>query len=150
MELPPVFDGDKNLEKVCRLRKSLYWLKQFARAWFDRFSRAVRQLGYKQAQIGHTLFLKHSGKKVTTLIIYVDDIILTSDDEDDMIKFNKNLAAEFEIKDLGQLRYFLGIEILRNKPGISVSWRKYILDLLAETDLLDCLPVETLMDLNNK
>ena len=73
---------------------------------------------------------------MTVLIVYVDDIILTGDDEDEMARLKKSFANEFEIKDLGQSRYFLGIEVLRNKSGIFVSQRKYILDLLTEIGLL--------------
>lgn len=81
----------------------------------------MQQQGYKQAQSDHTLVLKHSGDKVTMFIVYVNDIILIGDDEDEMIRLKKNLANEFDIKDLGQLRYFLGMEVFRNKIGISIS-----------------------------
>ena len=136
MELPPGFDKGKDVDKVCKPKKSLYGPKQLSRAWFDRFARAVKQQGYKQAQTDHTLFLKHAGNKATMIIVYVDDIILTGDDEDEMARLKKSFANEFEIKDLGQSRYFLGIEVLRNRSGIFVSQRKYILDLLTEIGLL--------------
>ncbi|KAL6343079.1 hypothetical protein AAG906_017891 [Vitis piasezkii] len=88
--------------------------------------------------------------KITILIVYVDDIILTGDDVIDMERLKQKLATEFEMKDLGSLRYFLGIEVARNKIGISVSQRKYVLDLLGETGLVGCKPVETLVDSNVK
>lgn len=67
------------------------------------------------------------------LIVYVDEIILTGDNIDEMEQLKKSLASEFEIKDLGQLRYFLGMEVARSKKGITVSQRKYVIDLLKET-----------------
>ena len=82
--------------------------------------------------------------------MYVDDIILTGDNILEMACLKKRLAKEFEIKDLGPLRYFLGMEIARNRSGIFVSQRKYVLDLLKETGLLGCKLVNTLVDPNIK
>ncbi|XP_022893597.1 uncharacterized protein LOC111408063 [Olea europaea var. sylvestris] len=90
------------------------------------------------------MFFKQSkdGAK-TILIVYVDDIILTGDNTAKMEKLKKCLATEFEVKDLGQMRYFLGMEIAQSKKGISVSQRKYILDLLTEIGMLGCKPSDT-------
>ena len=70
------------------------------------------------------------------LAIYVDDIIITGDDEREIIRLKENLSKEFEVKDLGQPRYFLGIEIAWNPKGIVLSKIKYVLDLLTETGML--------------
>ncbi|CAN6687870.1 unnamed protein product [Malus baccata var. baccata] len=67
--------------------------------------------------------------KLTALIIYVDDMIVTSDDKEEISSLKDYLATEFEMKDLGGLKYFLGIEVARSKPGIFLSQRKYVLDL---------------------
>lgn len=149
MELPPGFNLRKKA-KACRLKKSLYGLKQSPRAWFGRFTKAILHFGYKQAHSDHTLFFKRQTTGITLLIVYVDDIILTGDDKSEMLSIKGKLAAEFELKDLGNLRYFLGMEVARNETGISVSQRKYTLDLLSETGLLGCRPVETPMDPNVK
>ena len=147
MEVPPGLESYSKTSKVCRLKKSLYGLKQSPRAWFERFTRAVKQYGYLQCQADHTLYVKHSpGGKITILIVYVDDIILTGDYDEEIQRLKKVLAKEFEIKDLGSLKYFLGMEIARSKQGIVVSQRKYILDLLRETKMLECKPAETPMD----
>ena len=102
--------------------------------------------GYTQAQSDHTLFYRHNDGKVTILIVYEDDIIVTRNDPMEMEQLKEKLAAKFETKDLGPLRYFLGMEVARNKSGISVSQRKNILDLLKETGMLGCKPVDTPMD----
>lgn len=72
------------------------------------------------------------------LIVYLDDIILIGDDVDEMIRLTKNLTNEFDIQDLGQLKYFLEMEVFRNKTSFLVSQKKYILDLLTEIGLLGC------------
>ena len=79
MEIPLGFETS-NVNKVCKLRKSLYGLKQSPRAWFDRFTKAVKKHGYSQGQADHTLFTKFSRNgKIAILIVYVDDIIVTGD-----------------------------------------------------------------------
>ncbi|XP_022871761.1 uncharacterized protein LOC111390860 [Olea europaea var. sylvestris] len=82
---------------------------------------------------------------MSVLIVYVDDIIVTGDFTDEMVELKKTLANQFEIKDLGNLKYFLGMEVTRSSTGISVSQRKYVLDLLNECGMLRCKPVDTPM-----
>lgn len=77
-------------------------------------------------------------------------MVITGDDPGEMKALQEYLAKEFEMKDLGQLKYFLGIEVARSKQGISLSQRKYVLDLLTETGMLACKPVETPIEMNHK
>ncbi|RVW28219.1 Retrovirus-related Pol polyprotein from transposon RE1 [Vitis vinifera] len=151
MEILPGFQESMAKNQVCKLQKSLYGLKQSPRAWFDRFTKAVLKLGYKQGQADHTLFVKksHAGK-MAILIVYVDDIILSGNDMEELQKLKKYLSEEFEVKDLGNLKYFLGMEVARSRKGIVVSQRKYILDLLKETGMLGCKPIDTPMDSQKK
>ena len=88
--------------------------------------------------------------KVAILIVYVDDIILTGDDYEKLEKLKKFLAMEFEIKDLGNLKYFLGMEFVWSKEWIIISQKKYMLDLLKEKGMIGCRPVETPMEPNLK
>jgi len=94
---------------------------------------AMKRYGYKQSNSNHTLFLKRKGDLITCLIIYVDDMIITESDIEEIAQLRNNLFREFEMKDLGGLKYFLGIEVLRSNKGIFISEKKYIMDLLAET-----------------
>ena len=142
MTLPPGFEKGKS-NKVCKLKKSLYGLKQSPRAWFDRFSKVLKSEGYKQGLSDHTMFVKTEGGRRCILIVYVDDIIITGDHVDEMSRIKFALGKEFEVKDLGDLKYFLGMEVARSKRGIYVSQRKYILDLLEETGMLGCNPEPT-------
>ncbi|KAM2315944.1 hypothetical protein ACFX1S_028785 [Malus domestica] len=100
MDFPPGYDNGGN-KGVCRLRKSLYRLKQSPCAWFGRFTQTMRKNGYYQSHSDHTLFVKWRIGKLTTLIIYVDVMIITGDDSDEIVKQENNLAAEFEMKSLG-------------------------------------------------
>ena len=143
MKAPLGFSSDFAPREGCKLKKALYGLKQSLRAWFERFTAAMTKFGYKQSNYDHTLFLKRKNDRITCLIIYVDDMIITGDDEKEICVLKEQLFREFEMKNLEQLKYFLGILVLRSRRGIFISQRKYILNLLAETGMLDCKPVET-------
>lgn len=147
MDLPPgctVLDTQQGT--VCRLKKSLYGLKQSPRAWFGRFTKSMKAFGFCQSNSDHTLFLKKQQGRITALIVYVDDMVLTGNDVEEMERLQEYLSKEFEMKDLGSLKYFLGIEVSRSRKGIFLSQRKYILDLLKETGMSACQPSNTPMD----
>lgn len=149
MDLPPGYTvGSSGV--VCKLQRALYGLKQSPRAWFGRFSMAMEKYGFHQSHSDHTLFLKHRRGKITALIIYVDDMIITGNDVSEIAKLEEQLGSEFEMKNLGGLKYFLGIEVARSNRGIFLSQRKYVLDLLAEVGMLDCKPIDTPMAQNDK
>ncbi|KAH9753974.1 hypothetical protein KPL71_015272 [Citrus sinensis] len=151
MDPPPGFENMFEAGKVCKLEKSLYGLKQSPRAWFDRFIRFILKCGYRQSHSDHTMFLKHGKEdKLAVLILYVDDIILTGNDRDEIERLKMLLTKEFETKDLGSLKYFLGIEVARSRKGIFLSQRKYILDLLEETGMLGCKPSDVRIESNHR
>lgn len=117
--MPPSFEDNSNDGKVCKLKKSLYGLKQYPKAWFDRFTKSILKFRYCQSQEDDILFIKHSShKKVITFIVYEDDIIVTCNDVEEMKNLKNILAKEIEIKDLRALRYFLGMEVARYNKGI--------------------------------
>ena len=146
---PPGFTEEFQSGEVCQLKKTLYGLKQSPRAWFGRFTEVMKKYDYRQSNSDHTLFIKKKNGKITCLIIYVDDMIITGDDKEEIGELRKNLFKEFEMKDLGHLKYFLGIEVLRSDQGIFINQRKYILDLLAEIGMIDCKPADTPMIQNH-
>ncbi|CAL9022009.1 unnamed protein product, partial [Prunus brigantina] len=150
MSLPPRYRVTGETGNVCKLKKALYGLKQSSRACFGRFTTTMKKFGYRQANTDHTLFIKHRAGKVTLLIIYVDDMIVTGDDTVEIEELQKRLASEFEMKDLGSLKYFLGVEVTRSKHGLFLSQRKYVMDLLADTGMLDCKPADTPIVENHK
>ncbi|WVZ25126.1 hypothetical protein V8G54_003670 [Vigna mungo] len=111
MDSPPGMT-DSNEMRVCKLKKALYGLKQSPRAWFGRFTKSMKAFGYRASNSDHTLFFKRGKGKITALIIYVDDMIVTGNDQDEISSLQQYLASEFKMKQLGNLKYFLGIELL--------------------------------------
>ena len=109
----------------------------------------MRKLRYKQSDADHTLFIKQKLGKVTALIVYVDDMVVTRNDPSEITALQRKLATEFELKDLGNLKYFLGIEVAKSAQEISLCQRKYVIDLLTEMDMLDCKLAETLIKVNH-
>ena len=132
MDPPPGFWAEgEYAEKVCRLRKSLYGLKQSPRAWFSRFSEIIVSMEFVCCHFDHTCFIRHhSDGRCIILLVYVDDIILTRDDILGIAYVKQSLGKVFDVKDLGALKYFLDIKVARSHHGISLSQRKYTLDLL--------------------
>ena len=116
------FEEKGGRQRVCKLKKSLYRLKQSPRAWFKCFGKGMTSHSYTQSQANHTMVFKHSCEdKIAILIVYVDDIILTSDDSLEIERLKGLLAQDFEIKDLGTLKHLLGMEFERSRKGIFVS-----------------------------
>ena len=151
MEQPPGFVAQGESGLVCRLRRSLYGLKQSPRAWFGRFSSVVQEFGMLRSTADHSVFYHHnSSGQCIYLVVYVDDIVITGSDQDGIQKLKQHLFTHFQTKDLGKLKYFLGIEIAQSSSGVILSQRKYALDILEETGMLDCKPFDTPMDPNVK
>ena len=99
--------------------------------------------GYHQSNSNHTLFLKKQHGKITALIVYVDVMVVIGNDPEERKALQNYLFREFKMKDLGPLKYFIGIEVSRSSEGIFLPQRKYVLDLLQETRMLGCQPVNT-------
>uniref|UniRef100_A0A2N9J5N3 Integrase catalytic domain-containing protein n=1 Tax=Fagus sylvatica TaxID=28930 RepID=A0A2N9J5N3_FAGSY len=148
MAQPPGFESKG--EYVCHLKKSIYGLKQSPRAWFDKFSKAVVSHGMTRSQADHSVFFKKTKTGIVILVVYVDDIVITGSDKEGIQILINHLSSSFLTKYLGKLRYFLGIEVARSKAGISLSQRKYTLDILQDTGYLGSKPVTTPMESNLK
>ena len=149
MKLPPGFSSS-DPTKVCRLRKSLYGLRQAPRQWFAKLSFKLCQYGFTRTYADYSLFIYHQGEVFMALLVYVDDIVLASNDSHASQRFKDYLHACFSIKDLGPLKYFLGIEIARGPEGMFLCQRKYALDIIEECGLLGAKPVEFPIEENHK
>jgi hypothetical protein len=117
-----------------------------SRKWYDKLTGLLITNGYQQAASDASMFTKQASDSFTVLLVYVDDIILTGDSLSE-ISFIKNVLHQaFKIKDLGTLKYFLGLEVAHSQSGISLCQRKYCLDLLNDSGLLCSKPVSTPSD----
>ncbi|XP_071704681.1 uncharacterized mitochondrial protein AtMg00810-like [Rutidosis leptorrhynchoides] len=143
MEQPPGFINAKFPSHVCHLKKALYSLKQAPRAWFQRLSTFLFQIGFSCSRADPSLFVYKPNSCVLYLLVYVDDIILIGNDDAMIRRFITRLHHEFVIKDLGKLSYFLGLEVTYTSTGLFLSQAKYAHDILTRTKLLDAKPMPT-------
>lgn len=121
-----------NLNQVCRLRKSLYGLKQTSRQWYAKLSEALRTMGYTHSKNDYSLFHKAMGSSNVFFAVYVDDILVTRNHEEEIQQLKSFLDTEFKIKDLGLFNYFLGIEALYTPNGVVLTQQKFTQDMLQE------------------
>ena len=132
---PPGLSVESN--KVCHLQHTLYGLKQAPQVWFVKFSSTISHLDYIACHYDSALFLHHTNKCTILLILYIDDIIITSDDLSGIQELNNFLSQQFEIKDFGHLSYFLGLEITYSIDGLYITQAKYVSELLSRAGLTD-------------
>ncbi|GAB2288443.1 hypothetical protein Dimus_037998 [Dionaea muscipula] len=139
MAQPGGFVNKDHPDYVCKLHKSLYGLKQAPRAWNERFTSFLPTLGFKAASADPSLFIKNSHGSMVYLLLYVDDIIITGTCEESIAMVKLHLQCEFEMTDLGNLHYFLGLEI-KYLPtgGIFLCQSKYARDLIHKAGMTDC------------
>ncbi|XP_076958475.1 uncharacterized protein LOC143634207 [Bidens hawaiensis] len=139
MKIPQGF-AQEGETRVCRLRKSLYGLKQASRNWYQKFTNSLLKLGFNQSKADHSLFLQQRGQSFVAALIYVDDVIIVGNDTKNIQSTKDELNKRFSIKDLGRLKYFLGIEVARTTEGLVLTQRKYTLDILDDCGLQGCRP----------
>ncbi|KAL9266507.1 Retrovirus-related Pol polyprotein from transposon RE1-like protein [Drosera capensis] len=145
MQQPPGYETTEE-NHVCHLRKSLYGLKQSPRTWFEKFSKVVQTIGFSRSSADSSLFFHRRSQRTVILLVYVDDIIITVDDTTGIVKVKTHLLKQFHTKDLGTLRYFLRIEIAKQRNSLLLNQRKYCLDLVKELGFLGCKPVDIPME----
>lgn len=111
---------------VCLLKRSLYGLREAPRLWFDKLSTTLLSMGYKQSKTDYSMFSIHTNSSTTLILVYVDDLLLSGSCMHSIDKHKSLLAQHFHIKDLGQLRYFLGLEVDHSSDGIFLSQRNIL------------------------
>jgi len=135
MAQPPEFQHPSHPTAVCKLHKALYGLKQAPRSWFSRLSTCLLELQFKSSKADSSLFIYNAHGIQMFVLIYVDDIIITS----------SHTGAISRLKDLGPLHFFLGVEATWSSDGLHLSQQRYILDVLKKTNMELAKPVATLM-----
>jgi hypothetical protein len=144
------FVNELHRDHVCKLSKSLYGLKQAWRAWFQRFAAFAITIGFVASRSDASLFILRRGSKAAYLLLYVDDIVLSASTPTLLHAIINKLKHEFEMKDMGPLHYFLGLEVHRTPRGFFHSLAKYAEELLQRAGMANCTPVSTPMDTLSK
>lgn len=145
MTQPPGFLDRDRPQHVCRLKKPIYGLKQAPRAWYMALKHHLLEIGFKNSLADTSLFTFIAGAQQTYILVYVDDIIVTGSDPRHVASVLQSLGHRFSIKDPVDLHYFLGVEVTRSPKGLHLMQRRYILDLLTRTNMLDAKTMSTPM-----
>lgn len=127
---PAGFVDDTRPNQVCLLVKSLYGLKQAPRAWFQRLRNYLCTIGFIPTRSDSSLFVYSCDDMLAYLLVYVDDIILTATTSSLLQRVVQQLCSEFAIKDLGSLKFFLGIQVRRDDNGFFLKQSQYTEDIL--------------------
>ena len=121
---PPGFEDPKNPDKVFRLKKALYGLKQAPWAWYDTLKEFLMKKGFKPGSLDPTLFTKSYDKELFVCQIYVDDIIFGCTDKRYSDEFAYMMGEEYQMSMMGELKFFIGIQICQQRNGIFISQEK--------------------------
>jgi hypothetical protein len=143
MEQPQGFEDYTFPNHVCKLHKALYGLKQAPRAWFMRLSQALLDFGFVGSAVDTSLFMLHHNSVHVFVLVYVDDILVTSNSSSAITHLISKLKGEFAVKDLGALSYFLGIQATRTSHELFLTQTKYMVDLLRRTKMDGAKPAST-------
>jgi len=145
MAQPPGFQHPFYPTAVCKLHKALYGLKQAPRAWFSHLNAKLLELKFQSSKADSSLFTYKAKGIIIFVLIYIDDIIITSSNTTTISQLISALHSSFALKDLGPLHYFLGVEATWYEDGLHLSQQCYIHDILTKTNMLPVKPVSTPM-----
>uniref|UniRef100_A0A2N9HQ74 Integrase catalytic domain-containing protein n=1 Tax=Fagus sylvatica TaxID=28930 RepID=A0A2N9HQ74_FAGSY len=140
MTQPQGFIDPQHPSHVCKLLKSIYGLKQAPRAWFESFTSQLLHLGFTASTADSSLFIYKHNSTIAYLLLYVDAIVLTSNTPAYLDQLVTQLSTVFDLKDLGSLHYFLGLQVTRSSTGLYLNQAKYAHDLLKKHNMLDSKP----------
>lgn len=147
---PAGFIDELHPDHVCLLVKSLYGLKQAPRAWFQRLGDYLRSIGFVSTGSDSSMFIFKQGADMAYLLVYVDDIILTASSTSLLHRVITQLCREFAVKNLGVLRFFLGVQVRRDASGFALSQEQYTEDILERAGMANCKPASTPVDVKPK
>ena len=151
MQQPPGYVQSGKEELVCKLKKSIYGLKQSPRCWNEKFCKHMRSFGFKESGADPCVFIRENEKKKFEIIaVYVDDLILIAETMEEIQHMKSCLSETFKMKDLGEIRYCLGVNFEVDENRINLSQKQYLLQLLEKYGLSEANTVSTPMDSNVK
>jgi hypothetical protein len=143
MIIPP---GFPHTEKVCKLIRALYGLRQASRAWYSRIDSFFQNLGLQRSKEDPNLYFSHKNGKHTIILLYVDDIIITGNDDKNIQHLKHHMMTSFRMTDLGNASYYLGVEIQQCPEGTYFHQRGYIEKLLDRFGMSGCTPASIPMN----
>ncbi|KAI3769617.1 hypothetical protein L6452_00726 [Arctium lappa] len=143
---PPGFENPTYPDRVYKLNKALYGLHQAPRAWYDTLSTYLLENGFERGIIDKTLFIKRSKRDILLVQIYVDDIIFGSTKDQMCRDFEELMHKSFKMSSMGELTFFLGLQVKQQSDGIFISQSKYVQDILEKYGLKDSKPASTPME----
>jgi len=149
VEQPLGFDTHERQTHVCRLKKALYGLKKAPRTWYGRIDGFLTSLGFTKSKVDSNLYFKVGDDGLVILFLYVDDLFLKGNKEL-IVECKRELSAKFEMKDMGPLHYFLGLEVWQGTQGIFLGQGKYTVEILQRFRMMDCKSMPTPMVTNLK
>jgi hypothetical protein len=150
MKHPPGYLDPPHPHYHCKLDKALYGLKQAPHAWYSRLSLKLQSLGFIPSKVDVSLFFYMKASIIIYLLVYVDDIIVTSSSSQPVEALFVDLKADFALKNLGDLNFFLSIEVKRTLHGLLLSQEKYAADLLQSVDMMLCKTMPTPISTSEK
>ncbi|GJW67558.1 ribonuclease H-like domain-containing protein [Tanacetum coccineum] len=150
MHQPPGFRDYVHPDYVCLLQRSLCGLKQAPRAWFQRFASYITRVGFSHSRYDSSLFIYRQRTDTAYLLLYVDDIVLTASSESLLQQIIRSLHQEFAMTNLGPLNYFLSISVTHDSSGLFLSKKKYVVEILDMTHMVNCNPSRTPIDTESK
>ncbi len=118
LDQPLGYEDMSHPDYVCRLCKALYGLKQAPRAWHDKIAEYLVIIGFCMSDVDHSLYVRKNDEGIVVITIYVDDLIVGGDNEKEVEHVKSLLKQKFDMKDLGELKFFLGIEVIKTPKGI--------------------------------
>ncbi|KAJ9553246.1 hypothetical protein OSB04_017291 [Centaurea solstitialis] len=143
---PPGFEDPKYPDKVYKLRKALYGLHQAPRAWYDTLSSYLLENKFERGVIDKTLFIKRTKTDMLLVQIYVDDIIFGSTKDDMCKEFEELMHKKFKMSSMGELTFFLGLQVKQKPEGIFINQSKYVASMLQKFGMNDAKPASTPME----
>ncbi|GJU14488.1 putative ribonuclease H-like domain-containing protein [Tanacetum coccineum] len=144
---PPGFEDPDHPDKVYKVVKALYGLHQAPRAWYDTLATYLLSNGFQRGQIDQTLFIKSQKGHILLVQIYVDDIIFGSTKKELCDEFEKLMKDKFQMSSMGELTFFLGLQVQQRKKGIFISQDKYVHEILRKFNYTDVKSASTPTDL---
>ena len=140
VEQPPGFVLRGHENKVLHLVKALYGLRQAPRAWYAKLDSSLIELGFQRSTFEHTVYLRDTGDRRLVVGVYVDDLVITGGNDDDISAFKEEMKSKFQMSDLGLLHYYLGLKVTQSDTGITVCQSAYAAKILESRAWLAATP----------